>query len=75
MEIIVLLNGINKEVKNMLKEKVVIITGASRGMGAATAKLFAKHGAKVVVNYANNIEAAEGVVKDIHEMDGNSIAI
>lgn len=75
MEIIVLLNGINKGVKNMLKEKVVIITGASRGIGAATAKLFAKHGAKVVVNYANNIEAAEGVVKDIHEMDGNSIAI
>ncbi|MGV3244622.1 SDR family NAD(P)-dependent oxidoreductase [Staphylococcus sp. 11261D007BR] len=59
----------------MLNDKVVIITGASRGIGAATAKLFAKHGAKVVVNYVNNVEAAESVVKDIHDMDREAIAI
>ncbi|MBF7029982.1 SDR family NAD(P)-dependent oxidoreductase [Staphylococcus kloosii] len=59
----------------MLNEQVAIITGASRGMGAATAKLFGKNGAKVVVNYANNIEAAENVVQSIERNGGKAIAI
>ncbi|KKB35027.1 SDR family NAD(P)-dependent oxidoreductase [Bacillus thermotolerans] len=57
----------------MLNEKVAIITGASRGIGAATAALFAKHGAKVVVNYANNVSAAEEVVTSIRENGGQAI--
>ncbi|KKB34102.1 SDR family NAD(P)-dependent oxidoreductase [Bacillus thermotolerans] len=59
----------------MLNEKVAIITGASRGIGAATAALFAKHGAKVVVNYANNVSAAEEVVTSIRENGGQAISV
>ena len=59
----------------MLNEKVAIITGASRGIGAATAALFAKHGAKVVVNYANNVSAAEEVVTSIRENGGQAIPV
>jgi len=38
----------------ILTSKVAIVTGSSRGIGAATAKLLAKNGAKVVVNYVQN---------------------
>ncbi|WP_242143346.1 MULTISPECIES: SDR family NAD(P)-dependent oxidoreductase [unclassified Bacillus cereus group] len=59
----------------MLNGKVAIITGASRGIGAATAKLFAQYGAKVVVNYMNHTEAAKEVIESIHEKGGEAIAI
>jgi len=49
-----------------LNDKVTLITGASRGIGAATARLFAKAGARaVVVNYHSNAEAAEAVAADV----------
>ncbi|YCO01264.1 SDR family oxidoreductase [Vibrio sp. VNB-15] len=56
-------------------EKVVIITGASRGIGAATAKLLAKHGYAVCVNYNNRADAAAQVVAEIKEGGGKAIAI
>jgi len=40
----------------ILRDKVAIVTGSSRGIGAATAKLLAAHGAKVTVNYVQNRE-------------------
>lgn len=48
-----------------LKNKIAIITGSSRGIGKATALLFAKEGAKVVVNYKHNKKEAEKVVQII----------
>ncbi|MGX4667821.1 3-oxoacyl-ACP reductase [Cerasibacillus sp. JNUCC 74] len=48
-----------------IKEQVVLVTGASRGLGAAIAKAFGRAGAKVVVNYFTNKEKAEEVVEQI----------
>ena len=59
----------------MLEKRVVLITGASRGIGAATARLLAKHGAAVAVNYVNNSAAAERVVRDITSEGGRAIAV
>lgn len=56
-------------------QKVVIITGASRGIGAATANLLAKQGYAVCVNYRAQAEAAAQVVREIEEVGGKAIAI
>ncbi len=59
----------------MLENRIVLVTGASRGIGAATARLLAQHGAAVAVNYVNNAAAADGVVRDIVNADGRAIAV
>jgi len=59
----------------LLSNKVALITGSSRGIGAATARLFAENGAAVVVNYFANSEAANAIVKDITQSGGKAIAI
>jgi 3-oxoacyl-[acyl-carrier protein] reductase len=58
-----------------LQGKVAIVTGASKGIGAAIAKQFAAEGASVVVNYASSKDAAEKVVKEITSKGGKAIAI
>ncbi|NMH29539.1 SDR family NAD(P)-dependent oxidoreductase [Flavobacterium silvaticum] len=58
-----------------LKNKVAIVTGASKGIGASVAKHFANEGAKVVVNYASSKEAADTVVKAITDNGGTAISI
>ena len=55
--------------------KVALVTGASRGIGRATAETFAREGASVVVNYRKNREAAEQVVAGIERGGGAAIAI
>jgi NAD(P)-dependent dehydrogenase (short-subunit alcohol dehydrogenase family) len=54
---------------------VLIITGGGRGIGAATARIAAARGYAVCVNYANNRDAAEGVVADIGKAGGRAIAV
>jgi len=60
---------------NKLKNKVAVVTGASKGIGAAIAKHFAAEGAKVVVNYASSKEGADKVVKAITDNGGTAIAV
>ena len=54
---------------------VLLITGASRGIGAATALLAAQQGWAVVVNYASNAQAAERVVTQIQDAGGTAISV
>ena len=55
--------------------KTVLITGASRGIGAATALLAAKEGYAVAVNYASNSLAADAVVRQIRALGGQAMAV
>ena len=58
-----------------LTNKVALITGASRGIGRATALAFAREGASVVVNYISRRDAAEEVVRQISEGGGQAAAV
>ena len=55
--------------------KVLLITGGSRGIGAATAQLAASQGYAVAVNYANNSLAADEVVRQIRSGGGSAITV
>ncbi|NER81966.1 MAG: SDR family oxidoreductase [Leptolyngbya sp. SIO1D8] len=56
-------------------DKVMIVTGGSRGIGAATAILAAEQGYKVCVNYLQNQDAAEETVNSIQQAGGSAIAV
>ncbi|MBE0612690.1 MAG: SDR family oxidoreductase [Burkholderiales bacterium] len=56
-------------------KKIMLITGASRGIGAATARLAAARGYAVCVNYLKNRAAADAVVADIEAAGGQALAI
>lgn len=58
-----------------LKDKVAIITGASRNIGAEIAKTLAAEGVKVVINYAGRKDRADQVVNDITSSSGMAIAV
>ncbi len=58
-----------------LKDKVAIVTGASRGIGKAAALALVSQGAKVVINYARSSDAAEATVKEITDAGGEAISL
>ena len=58
-----------------LKDKIALVTGSSRGVGRAVALGFAKEGAKVVINYTSNENAANEVVDAIQAMGSEAIAV
>ncbi len=58
-----------------LKDKVAVVTGASKGIGAGIAKAFAQAGAKVVVNYASSKDGADKVVNEITKNGGIAMTV
>lgn len=58
-----------------LSGKVAIVTGSSRGIGAATARAFSREKASVVINYLIGVDRAEEMVREIEGHGGNAIAI
>jgi 3-oxoacyl-[acyl-carrier protein] reductase len=58
-----------------LRDKVAVVTGASKGIGASIAKSLAAEGASVVVNYASSKEGADRVVAEITSKGGKAIAV
>lgn len=60
---------------NILKDKIAIVTGSTRGIGRAIAIRYAREGAKVVVNGLNSTDEAKKVVKEIKEQGGSAIDV
>jgi 3-oxoacyl-[acyl-carrier protein] reductase len=68
-------NVVQEKFMNNLKGKVAVVTGASKGIGAAIAKSLSAAGAAVVVNYSSSREGADRVVADIKANGGEAIAV
>jgi 3-oxoacyl-[acyl-carrier protein] reductase len=58
----------------LLADKVVLVTGGARGLGAAISRVLARHGAAVAVNYSGSKEKAEAVVAEITASGGKAAA-
>src|SRR5436309_15389943 len=58
-----------------LNGKVVVVTGASKGIGAGIAKEFATEGASVIVNYASSKQDADRVGDEISKRGGKAVAV
>ena len=72
---IVLTEAVRNGSQRSVGDQVAVITGASRGIGAATALVLAKRGFRVVVNHLSSAQEGEGVVAAIREAGGEAVAI
>jgi 3-oxoacyl-[acyl-carrier protein] reductase len=61
--------------KGLLAGRVALVTGSSRGIGAAVARALGDHGAAVAVNYLNNADRAADVVADVEKAGSRAVAI
>ena len=59
----------------LLDRKVALVTGASRGIGAATTRLLARHGAAVAVNFYQSAEAAAALASEIGAAGGRALSV
>lgn len=58
-----------------LKNRRVLITGASRGLGAAIAKAFAEEGCDLAITYLSSLEKAEAIAADIMSSTGRKVVV
>ena len=58
-----------------LTEKIILVTGASRGIGAAVAQKLAEHGATIIINYAGSKESADKTLASIEANGGKGITV
>jgi NAD(P)-dependent dehydrogenase (short-subunit alcohol dehydrogenase family) len=58
-----------------MAEKIVLVTGGSRGIGAATCRLAARRGYSVAVNYVRDAAAAAAVARDVEALGGRALAV
>jgi 3-oxoacyl-[acyl-carrier protein] reductase len=69
------IEGKEKTMSKKLEGKIALVTGGSRGIGAAIAKRLASDGANVAITYSKGADAAASVVKEIERAGGKAIAI
>ena len=60
---------------DLLKNQIVLITGASSGIGKTTALLFAQHGAKVAITYKENKQGADEVISEIENLGIEALSV
>ena len=58
-----------------MNDKILLVTGGSRGIGAASARMAARAGYKVAINYVNDAKAADALAKEIQKAGGTAIPI
>ena len=66
---------LEQAVTHNLKGKTALVTGGSRGIGAAVVRRLARDGAAVAINYRAEADAAEGIAAEITEAGGAAVAV